>query len=60
MFGTSDQNQEITPFQVCRYLEYRKMSFLWSKKAPFEETTSSNDKTNFFTYRKVGLKDIWN
>ena len=21
------------------------MSFLWSKKPPFEETTSSNDKT---------------
>ena len=46
MFGTSDQNQEITPFKVCRYLEYSKMSFLWSKKAPFEKKTSSNDKTN--------------
>ena len=44
MFGTSDQNQEITPFKVCRYLEYSKMSFLWSKKAPFEKTTSSNKK----------------
>ena len=46
MFGTSDQNQEITTFKVCRFLEYSKMSFLWSKKAPFEKTTSSDEKSN--------------
>ena len=46
MFGTSKQIQEITPFKVCRFLDYSKMSFLWSKKAPFEKTTPSNDKTN--------------
>ena len=47
MFGTSEQIQEVTPFKECRFLDYSKMSFLWSKKAPFEKKTSSNDKTNF-------------
>ena len=45
MFGTSEQIQEITPFKVCRFLDYSKMSFLWSKKAPLEKRTSSKDKT---------------
>ena len=46
MFKTSEQNKEITPFKVCRLLDYSKMSFLCSKKASLEKTTSSNDKTN--------------
>ena len=46
MFGTSDQNQEITPFKICKFFDHNKMSFVWSKKALFEKTTSSNDKTN--------------
>ena len=35
------------------------MSFLWSKKPPFEETTSSNDKTKV-TFRERRLKRYLN
>ena len=45
IFGTFDQNHELSPFKICKFFDYKKMSFLWSKKPPFEETTSSNDKT---------------
>ena len=46
MFGTSDKNHGLTPFKICKFFDHNKMSFVWSKKAPFEKIASSNDKTN--------------
>ena len=46
IFATSDQNHWLTFFQICRFVDDSKMSFLWSKKPPFKKKTSSNDKTN--------------
>ena len=46
IFRTSDQNHGLTSFKIFKFFHYRKISFLSSKKAPFEKTTSSNDKTN--------------
>ena len=46
MFGTSDKNHGLTPFKICKFFDHSEMSFLWSKMAPFEKTTPSNDKTN--------------
>ena len=45
IFGFSDQNEALTPFKICKFFDYKKMSFLWSKKPPIEKKTSSNDKT---------------
>ena len=54
IFGFSDQNEALTPFKICKFFDYKKMSFLWSKKPPFEKTTSSNDKTKVsFTEKKT-------
>ena len=36
------------------------MSFLSSKKHPFEKKKSWNDKNQRLFYRKVGSKEIWN
>ena len=43
--GTDDQNHGLTRFKTCKFFDYSKMSFLWTKKPPFEKTTWSNDKT---------------
>ena len=51
IFGSSDQIHGLTPFKICKFFDHSKMSFLWSKKPPFEKTTSSNDKT------KVNFKE---
>ena len=54
MFGTSDKNHGLTPLKISKFLDYKKMSFLWPKKPPFEKTTSSNDKTKVtFTEKKT-------
>ena len=54
IFGTSDQNHGLTPFKICKFFDYSKISSLWSKKHPFEKTTSSNDKTKVsFTEKKA-------
>ena len=45
IFGTADRNLGLTLFKICRFFDYRKMSFLWFWKPPFEKTTSWNDKT---------------
>ena len=45
IFGFSDQNEALTPFKICKFFDYKKMSFLWSMKPPFAKKTSSNDKT---------------
>ena len=35
----------VNRFKICKIFNYSKMSFLWTKKPPFDKTTSSNDKT---------------
>ena len=47
ILGTDDQNHGLTRFKICKFLEYSKMLFLWTKKPPFDKTTLINDKTNF-------------
>ena len=37
--GTSDQNHALTGYKICKFINYSKMSFLWTKKPPFEKTT---------------------
>ena len=44
MFGIFYQNHGLTPFHIRNFFGYRKMTFLLSKKPPFEKTTSSNHK----------------
>ena len=46
IFGTYDQNHGLTRFKICKFFNYSKMSFFWTKKPPVEKTTSTNDKTN--------------
>ena len=45
IFGTFDENHELARFKICKFFDYTKMSFLWTKKPPFNKTTWSNDKT---------------
>ena len=45
IFGTDDENHGLTRFKICKFLDDSKMSFLWTKKPPFDKTTLSNDKT---------------
>ena len=37
--GTSDQNHGLNRFKICHFFDYSKMSFLWTKKPPFDKTT---------------------
>ena len=53
IFGTDDQNHGLIRFKICKFLDYSKMSFLWTKKPPFDKTTWSSDKT------KVSLTERW-
>ena len=39
IFGTSGENHELTRFKICQFFDYSKMSFLWTKKPPFNKTT---------------------
>ena len=45
IFGTFDENHGLTRLKICKFLDYSKMSFLRTKKPPFDKTTWSNDKT---------------
>ena len=57
IFGTYDQNHGLTRFKICKFFNYNKMSFLWTKKPPFDKTTWSNDKTKVScTGQKSGLE----
>ena len=56
MCGTSDQNHGLTRFKICKFLDYSKMSFLWTKKPPFDKTTLINDKTNVSFIEKKARK----
>ena len=50
---TDEENQGLTRFKICKFFDYSKMSFTWTKKPPFYKTTSSNDKT------KVSCTEKW-
>ena len=52
IFGTDDDNHGLTRFKICKFLDYSKMSFIWTKKPPFEKTTWSNDKTKVYCTEK--------
>ena len=45
IFGTFDKNLGLARFEICRFFEYSKILFLWTKKPPFDKITWSNDKT---------------
>ena len=45
IFGTFDENPGLARFKICKFFDYTKTSFLWTKKPPFDKTTWSNDKT---------------
>ena len=53
IFGTDDQNHGLTRFKICQFFEYSNMSFLWTKKPPFDKTTWSND------IMKVSCTEKW-
>ena len=39
IFGTFDENPGLTRFKICKFFDYSKMSFLWTKKPPFDKRT---------------------
>ena len=39
IFETSDENHGLTSFKIGKFFDYSKMSFLWTKKPPFDKTT---------------------
>ena len=60
IFGTDDQNHGLTRFKICQFSDYSNISFLWTKKPPFDKPMMTKRQTQGLFYRKVGLKDIWN
>ena len=45
IFETSDENHWLTRIKIWKIVNYSKLSFLWTKKPPFDKTTCSNGKT---------------
>ena len=45
IFLTFVENRGLTRFKICKFIDYSKISTLWTKKPPFNKTTWSNDKT---------------
>ena len=39
ILATSEQNHGLTRFDICKFFDNRKMSFLRTKKPPFDKTT---------------------
>ena len=56
IFGTSDQNHGLTRYKICKFFNYSKMSFLRTKKPPFDKTTWSTDKTKVSCTEKYARK----
>ena len=53
IFGIFKQNRGLTPLKkIWKIFDYRKMTFLSSKKHPFEKIASPNDKTKVFSTEK--------
>ena len=38
IFGIDDENHGLTRLKICKSFDYKKMSFLWTKKPPFDKT----------------------
>ena len=55
IFETSDENHGLTRFKICKFFDYSKMSFLWTKKPPCDKTTWSNDKTKVFCTDQISV-----
>ena len=60
IFGTDDENHELTRFKICKFFDYIKMSFLWAKKPPFDKTRWSKDKTKISCTEKYARKIFGN
>ena len=56
IFLTFDENHGLTRYKICKFFNYIKMSFLWTKKPPFDKTTWSNDKTKVSCTEKLAWK----
>ena len=56
IFETSDENHCLTRYKICKFFDYSKMSFLWTKKPPFDKTTWSNGKTKVSCTEKEARK----
>ena len=56
IFGTDDQNHGLTRFKICKYFDYSKRSFLWTKKPSFDKLTWSKDKTKVSCTEKEARK----
>ena len=53
IFGIFKQNNGLTSLKrIWKIFDYSKMTFLSSKKYPFEKITSPNDKTKVFFLQK--------
>ena len=52
IFGTDAENHGLTRFKIFNFLDDSKMSFLWTKKPPFDITTLSDDKTKVSSKEK--------
>ena len=44
IFGTDDQNHGLTRFKICQFFDYSNMSFLRTKKPPFDK--QNDQRTN--------------
>ena len=58
-FGIFNQNHWLTPLEKCKFFDYSKMTFMWSKKPPFGKTTSSDDKKEVSLVPKSRLERHW-
>ena len=53
------QNHGLTPWEKCKFFDYSKMTFMWSKKPPFGKTTSSDDEKEVSIIPKSRLERHW-
>ena len=58
-FGIFNQNHWLTLLEKCKFFDYSKMTFMWSKKPPFGKTTSSDDKKEVSLIPKSRLERHW-
>ena len=60
MFGIFYQNHKLTPWELCKFFNNTKMTFLSSKKPPFWENNIIKRQNQGLFYRKESSKDISN
>ena len=59
ILGTDAQNHGLTRFKICKFLDYSKMSFLWTKNPLFVKKNIMKGQNQSFLYRKIGSQDIF-